>query len=145
MSVTGTIMDIRAGSGIIKRCPECKRSILSNECMTHGTVVPIPDLRMKAIVDDGTGAMSAIVNREITEKLTGITLAQAEEYAADYGESSVTKLLGDRILMRNVTFRGNVMSDEYGPSMIVKDADPEDRDVAKEAESLLSEVEEAMM
>ena len=145
MSVTGTVMDIRAGSGIIKRCPECKRSILSNECMTHGTVVPVPDLRMKAIVDDGTGAMSAIVNREVTEKLTGITLAQAEEYAADYGESSVAKLLGDRILMRNVTFRGNVMSDEYGPSMIVKDADPEDRDVAKEAESLLSEVEEAMM
>ena len=145
MCVTGTVMDVRAGSGIIKRCPECKRSILSNECMTHGTVVPVPDLRMKVVIDDSTGAMSAIVNRDITEKLTGITLAEAEEYAAENGESSVAKLLGDRILMRNVTFRGNVMSDEYGPSMIVRDADPDSRDVAKEAEKLLSEVEEAMM
>ncbi len=145
MSVTGTVMDIRAGSGIIKRCPECKRSILSNECMTHGTVTPVPDLRMKIIIDDGTGAMSAIVNREVTEKLTGVTLAEAEEYAADNGETSVSRMLGDRILMRNVTFRGNVMSDEYGPSMIVRDAEPDDRDVAKEAEQLLSVVQEAMM
>lgn len=145
MSVTGTVMDIRAGSGIIKRCPECNRSILSNECMTHGTVTPVPDLRMKIIIDDGTGAMSAIVNREVTEKLTGVSLAQAEEYAADNGETSVPRMLGDRILMRNVTFRGNVMSDEYGPSMIVRDAEPDDRDVAKEAEDLLNVVQEAMM
>lgn len=145
MSVTGTVMDIRAGSGIIKRCPECNRSILSNECITHGTVTPVHDLRLKVIIDDGTGAMSAIVNREVTEKLTGITLDEAEEESAVNGESSVTRMLADRILLRNVTFRGNVMSDEYGPSMIVKDAEPENRDLNKEAEELLAAVEEAMM
>ena len=37
------------------------------------------------------------------------------------------------------------MSDEYGPSMIVKDAKPSERDVEKEAEELLSTVEEAIM
>ena len=145
MSVTGTVLDIRAGSGIIKRCPECKRSILSNECLTHGTVEPVADLRMKIIIDDGTGAMGAIVNRDVTEKLTGISLSDAQEYAAENGESSVPKLLGERILMRNVTFRGNVMSDEYGPSMIVTDAAPEDRDINAEAEKLLGEVQEALM
>ena len=56
-----------------------------------------------------------------------------------------SKLLGERILMRNVTFRGNVMSDEYGPSMIVRDAEPENRDLAAEAEKLLNEVQEALM
>ena len=145
MSVTGTVLDIRAGSGIIKRCPECKRSILSNECLTHGAVEPVPDLRMKIIIDDGTGAMGAIVNRDITEKLTGISLADAQEYAAENGESSVSKLLGERILMRNVTFRGSVMSDEYGPSMVVTDAEPENRDLTAEADKLLSEVQEALM
>ena len=145
MSVTGTVMDIRSGSGIIKRCPECKRSILGNECITHGSVDPVHDLRMKIIIDDGTGAMSAIVNRMVTEKLTGVTLADAEEYAAENGESSVAKVLGDRILLRNVTFIGNVMSDEYGPSMIVRDAEPENRDMAKEAEELLTAVEGALM
>jgi replication factor A1 len=145
MCVSGTVIDIRAGSGVIKRCPECNRSILSNECITHGTVEPVQDLRMKIIIDDGTGAMSAIVNRAITEKLTGVTLAQAIEYAAENGESSVSKLLGDRILLRSADFRGNIMSDEYGPSMIVKDASPSSRDVEKETEALLSTVEEAIM
>ena len=145
MSVSGTIIDIRAGSGVIKRCPECNRSILSNECMTHGTVVPVQDLRMKIVIDDGTGAMNAIVNRELTEKLTGITLDEAVGYAAENGESSVAKMLGDRVLLRSAEFRGNVMSDEYGPSMIVKDAKPSERDVEKEAEELLSTVEEAIM
>ena len=145
MSVSGTIIDIRAGSGVIKRCPECNRSILSNECMTHGTVTPVQDLRMKIIIDDGTGAMSAIVNRALTEKLTGVTLEQALEHAAENGESSVSKLLGDRVLLRSAEFRGNVMSDEYGPSMIVRDAKPSERDVEKETEELLSAVEEAIM
>ncbi len=145
MCVSGTVMDIRAGSGVIKRCPQCNRSILSNECITHGTVEPVQDLRMKIIIDDGTGAMSAIVNRAVTEKLTGVTLAQAIEYAAENGESSVSKLLGDRILMKSADFRGNIMTDEYGPSMIVKDASPSSRDVEKEAETLLSTVEEAIM
>ena len=145
MCVSGTVIDIRAGSGVIKRCPQCNRSILSNECITHGTVEPVQDLRMKIIIDDGTGAMSAIVNRAVTEKLTGVTLAQAIEYAAENGESSVSRLLGDRILMKSADFRGNIMTDEYGPSMIVKDASPSSRDVEKEAEALLSTVEEAIM
>ncbi len=145
MCVSGTVIDIRAGSGVIKRCPQCNRSILSNECITHGTVEPVQDLRMKIIIDDGTGAMSAIVNRAVTEKLTGVTLAQAIEYAAENGESSVSRLLGDRILMKSADFRGNIMTDEYGPSMIVKDASPSSRDVEKEAETLLSTVEEAIM
>jgi replication factor A1 len=89
--------------------------------------------------------MSAIVNRAVTEKLTGVTLAQAIEYAAENGESSVSRLLGDRILMRSADFRGNIMTDEYGPSMIVKDASPSSRDVEKETEALLSTVEEAIM
>ncbi|MBO7409783.1 MAG: hypothetical protein J6T68_02485, partial [Candidatus Methanomethylophilaceae archaeon] len=145
MCVSGTVMDIRAGSGVIKRCPECNRSILSNECITHGSVTPVQDLRMKIIIDDGTGAMSAVVNRAVTEKLTGITLAQCLEHAAENGESSVAKLLGDRILLRSADFRGNIMTDEYGPSMIVKDATPTSRDVEKETEELLSTVEEAIM
>ena len=47
--------------------------------------------------------------------------------------------------MRNVTFRGSVMSDEYGPSMVVTDAEPENRDLTAEADKLLSEVQEALM
>lgn len=146
MTVVGTIVDLRAGSGIIRRCPECNRSILGTECMTHGAVEAIRDLRMKVVLDDSTGGMSAILNRDITEKLTGITLSDAVAMMESTGSNdSVAKALADRMVFRNVSIRGNVMSDDYGPSMIVRSADYEERDVRKDAESLLSKIEEAIM
>ncbi|MFA5453004.1 MAG: single-stranded DNA-binding protein, partial [Candidatus Methanomethylophilaceae archaeon] len=66
ITLSGTVVDLRMGSGLIKRCPECNRSVLNNECVSHGTIIPKLDLRMKVVVDDGTGAISAVINRECT-------------------------------------------------------------------------------
>ena len=137
----GDIVDIRSGSGLIKRCPQCNRSILNDQCMTHGTVDPIPDLRLKFVLDDGTGSVSAIVNRENTEKLTGVTLQAATELSKARGPEFVVKELAEKLLAKHVMIRGNVMSDDYGPMMIVKDASMEDVDVQAEARKLLKDVE----
>lgn len=137
----GDIVDIRSGSGLIKRCPQCNRSILNDQCMTHGTVDPVPDLRLKFVLDDGTGSVSAIVNRENTEKLTGVTLETATELSKARGPEFVLKELAEKLLVKHVMIRGNVMSDDYGPMMIVKDASMEDVDVQAEARKLLKDVE----
>ena len=145
ISVTGTVVDLRAGSGLIWRCPQCNRSVLNGECTTHGKVVPITDLRMKLILDDGTGAISAVVNRQDTERLTGITLAAAEGLAKARGESEVvSREMAGLIIMKRMTVSGNVLSDDYGPMMIVNDASIEDVDVEEEAERLYKEVEAAL-
>ncbi|MFA6805409.1 MAG: single-stranded DNA-binding protein [Candidatus Methanomethylophilaceae archaeon] len=145
VSVSGTVVDIRAGSGLIKRCPECKRSILNDECTTHGKVEPVFDLRMKLIVDDGTGALSTIVNCADTEKLTGITLENAEQLAKARGDmDSVSREMAQMMIMKRITVRGNVMSDEYGPMMIVHDAEIDTVDVTAEAEKLYKELEGAL-
>jgi len=142
ISVTGTVVDLRTGSGLIWRCPECNRSVLNGECTTHGKVEPITDLRMKLILDDGTGAISAVVNRQDTEKLTGITLAAAEGLAKARGSSEiVAREMAGLIIMRRMTLSGNVLSDDYGPMMIVSGAKIEGVDVAAEAEELYNEVE----
>lgn len=145
VSVTGTVVDMRTGSGLIKRCPECNRSVLNDECTTHGRVSPISDLRMKLIIDDGTGALSAIVNRQDTEKITGITLAAAEGLAKARGDSDiVAREIAQLVIMKNITVTGNVMSDEYGPMMIVKSAEINKVDVVGEAEKLYNEVVKAL-
>jgi len=145
ISVTGTVVDLRAGSGLIRRCPECNRSVLNGECTTHGRVEPVTDLRMKLIIDDGTGAISAVVNRQDTERLTGITLAAAEGLAKARGESEiVAREIAELIIMRRMTVTGNVLSDDFGPMMIVSGAEIEKVDVAAEAEKLYSEVEAAL-
>jgi len=143
--VSGAIVDIRTGSGLIKRCPECNRSVIGDECTAHGKVDTIQDLRMKIVIDDGTGALTAVVNRELTEKLTGITLDEAVAIAKEKGDQdSVMRVMDDKVLVMNVTASGNVVSDEYGPMMIVASIEPFSVDVVKEAEELMVKVEASL-
>ena len=140
--VSGAIVDVRTGSGLIKRCPECNRSIIGDECTSHGKVNAVQDLRMKIVIDDGTGALTATVNRELTEKLTGITLNEAIATAKEKGDQdSVMRMMDEKVLVMNVAATGNVVSDEYGPMMIVASLEPLLVDVMKEAEELMAEVE----
>ncbi len=140
----GDVVDIRMGSGLIKRCPECNRSILNDQCVSHGTVNPVPDLRLKFILDDGTGSISAVLNRELTKKLTGVTLSAATELGKARGAEFVAKDLAEKILVKHVMITGNVMSDDYGPMMVVRDAALEKVDVESEARALYKTVEAAL-
>ena len=83
MEFTGAMVDIQAGSGLIKRCPECNRALTKGACMEHGNVKGVYDLRIKAILDDGTIAQDALINREITEQITGMSLDDAISMAAE--------------------------------------------------------------
>ena len=142
ITVTGAVVDVRAGSGLIKRCPECNRSILGDECTAHGKVIAVQDLRMKVVIDDGTGALTAVINREFTEKLTGITLEQAIAVAKDRGDQeAVMRAMDEKILLMNVSATGNVLSDEFGPMMIVRVVEKTVPDIKKEAEALMEKVE----
>jgi len=139
--IQGMIVDVRSGSGLIKRCPQCNRSIMNGACSTHGTVEGINDMRMKIVVDDGTGAIGAVINRADTEKVTGVKMSAAEQLASLQGEGVVARDLTARVLMKRVVITGNVMSDNFGPNMIVHSVDIVSEDVEAEAEKLLAEVE----
>ena len=144
ITIEGVVVDVKNGSGLIKRCPTCNRSMFNGICSVHGTVEGVPDMRRKLVVDDGTGAIGAIVNRADTEKLTGISMTAAMGLAAARGEGVVIRELMGKILLRRVRITGNVMSDDFGPSMIVRSASDVEVDVQGEAEKLLSEVEAAL-
>ncbi|MBP5685118.1 MAG: single-stranded DNA-binding protein, partial [Candidatus Methanomethylophilaceae archaeon] len=104
----------------------------------------VMDLRLKVVIDDGTGAIGAIINKNDTEKLTGVTLQAARGLAAVKGEAVVGREITSKILMKRVKVTGNVMSDDYGPSMIVKSASLEKIDLQGEANKLHDEVEAAI-
>ena len=144
ITLEGLVVDVRQGSGIIRRCPQCNRSMLNGACTTHGAVEGVMDLRLKVVLDDGTGAISAIINKNDTEKLTGVTLQAARGLAAVKGEAVVGREITSKILMKRIKVTGNVMSDDYGPSIIVKSADCVAIDLEAEANKLLDEVEAAI-
>ncbi len=74
VEVEGTVIEIRKGSGLVQRCPECNRVLQEGACAVHGAVEGKADVRMKLVIDDGTGSVSAILGKEVTEKLLGKTM-----------------------------------------------------------------------
>jgi len=80
---SGAMVDIQTGSGLIKRCPECKRALLKGACPEHGKIKGEYDLRIKAVLDSGTTSQDILINRELTEELVGLSLESAIAMAAD--------------------------------------------------------------
>jgi replication factor A1 len=142
VTVIGTVVDVKKGTGLIFRCPECNRVVQKGMCQVHGKVAQVPDLRIKAIIDDGSAALTAIMKKDVTELLTGVTLkAGMEEAREAMNVEIVGQHIEERLLAKPIEVRGNVTSDEYGLMMIVVEAKLIVPDVKSEAEALLTKVE----
>ena len=142
--IRGIIVDVRPGSGIIERCPECKRTMVAGKCMTHGEQEPIMDLRMRIVVDDGTGSIAATINRDSTEKFTGVDFDAAFNLFKARGNDFVVNELSDKLYMKHLKIRGNAMSDQYGLKINAKEITQDDIDVKKTAKELLDKIQEVL-
>ena len=143
-TVRGVLVEVRDGSGLIMRCPECKRALQKGMCKVHGRAEGYPDLRIKAILDDGSGAVSVVLGRELTEKLIDFTLDEAVTLAREKMNYEVVKdMIDEKLALKVLSASGSVTSDTYGLSMIVKEAEFASQEVKKEAEKLLVELEAA--
>ncbi|MDY6775228.1 MAG: Single-stranded DNA binding protein [Halobacteria archaeon] len=122
VAVTGTVISVKDGSGIIKRCPDCGRVIQKGQCRSHGEVDGVSDMRTKAVLDDGTGALTLVLGRDLTEKVYGGSLEDAEEEAREAMDQSVVEdAIADEMVGREWEARGNVSVGEYGANMEAKD------------------------
>lgn len=140
--VRGVILDVKSGSGLIFRCPECDRVLQKGACAIHGTQEGIPDLRIKATLDDGTGALSVILGKEITEEMLGKTLENCKNIAKEKMSAEVVQdMLRDILVTKPIEVHGNVMSDDFGLMLIGKKANILKVDVQKEALKLAENLE----
>jgi replication factor A1 len=141
-TVQGVLVEVREGSGLIMRCPECKRALQKGTCKVHGRVEGYPDLRIKAILDDGSGAVSVVIGRELTEKLIETTLDEAMQKAKQAMNFEVVRdMMDEKLALKVVSATGSVTADAYGLSMIVKDAELAKVEAKEEAEKLMVELE----
>lgn len=96
---SGALVDVQKGSGLIKRCPVCKRSLAKGVCSEHGKVDGTYDLRIKAVLDDGRRVQDLLVNRETTERLLNLTLEEAKQMAMEALDHEVVRSLIESKLM----------------------------------------------
>ncbi len=103
----GALVDVQKGSGLIKRCPICKRSLAKGICSDHGKVEGTYDLRIKAVIDDGRRVQDVLLNRETTERLVGLTLEDAKKMAMEALDHEVVRgLIETRLVGRYYSVTG---------------------------------------
>jgi len=143
--VEGSIISIRPGSGLIKRCPKCSRVIRKNICRVHGPVKGIDDLRIKSILDDGTGVLTIVMDSNLTQKIIDISIEKAVTMASTnmissfFEEEIKRKLLG-----RTMQLRGNMTRGEYGITLVATDAQLIEIDTIAKACALIQEMQHSI-
>ena len=142
VAATGSVVAVRDGSGLIERCPECGRVVQNDQCRTHGPVDGEDDLRVKAVVDDGTGTVTAVLDRELTEDVYGGDLADALSAARDAMDRSVVADdIREAIVGREVRVRGHLSIDEYGANLDASEFAETTDEPAARARDLVAAVE----
>jgi replication factor A1 len=141
VEVVGNVIDLRDGSGLIERCPECGRLVKSGQCRSHGEVDAEDDLRTKAILDDGTGTVTVILGEELTAEIYGGDIEAAREHARDAMDREVVaEVIREKIVGPEFRVRGSLSVDEYGANLDATAFTESGDDPAERARALLSEV-----
>lgn len=139
--VEGTIIEIREGSGLIHRCPMCNRALSSGSCSVHGPQEGIADLRVKFVMDDGTGALFTVLNTELTEEVLGMGLDESIRRFSELENGADVKMLSDHLLGGEYELRGNVIKDDFGPTILPSSIERVERGALDRARELLRELE----
>lgn len=142
VELVGNAIAVRDGSGLIQRCPECYRVIQKGQCRTHGDVDGIDDLRVKAILDDGTGTVTAILDDDLTQQVYGGDLEDALEAAREaMDQEVVADAIRENVVGREYRVRGHLSVDEYGANLDAETFEESDDDPAARATAFLEEVD----
>jgi replication factor A1 len=129
---SGAIVDVQSGSGLIKRCPECNRALVKGACGEHGKVEGVYDLRIKAVLDDGEKVQDILMNREITEAFTGITLDKAKEMATEaLDQGVVLDVIKSKLVGRYYVVAGRKLDRFILVDSIKLDEKPIEEDIAR--------------
>ena len=141
VEIEADVVGVRDGSGLIQRCPECGRVAQKGQCRTHGNVDAEDDLRVKAILDDGTGALTAILDTELTADVYGGGIEDAREAAKEaMDQEVVADAIREVIVGRAARVRGNLSIDDYGANLNAESFGLIDADPTARAEAFLAEV-----
>ncbi|GGK80715.1 Single-stranded DNA binding protein [Haloarcula sebkhae] len=142
VELAGNVIEVRDGSGLIERCPECGRVIQNGQCRSHGAVDGEDDLRTKAILDDGTDTVTAVLDDELTARVYGGDLDDAREHARDAMDKEVVAdRISDSIVGREYVVRGSLSVDEYGANLTASTFVEAEDDPATRAQTLLQEAD----
>ena len=121
VETTGCIVSVRPDSGIIHRCPECRRVLRDHACNDHGAVEGVKDMRLRMVIDDGAQSASILLNGISTEGYLGKDIDQVTSQIDDFGAEAFVEGLRADLLGRSVAARGRCLVDEQGAMFLASE------------------------
>ena len=109
-----TVVSVRDDSGIIVRCPDCRRVLRDGSCMNHGVVEGNKDLRLRLVLDDGVSTATLFMNKDSSETFLEKSIAEIETEVSDKGQSVFVSELRHSLLGRGLRIEGRCNADEQG-------------------------------
>ncbi|MCI4333093.1 MAG: hypothetical protein L3K01_05140 [Thermoplasmata archaeon] len=137
LELRGVIVALLPPSGLVHRCPECRRAVRQGLCRVHGTVQPEPDLRARLVVDDGTGTLTVNAGRPETERLWGRTLEQCLQTMRENPDPTLLEeQLFEAVFGRRIVVRGRGSADDFGVTVYPESIEVEAMDPVARARSI---------
>jgi replication factor A1 len=140
----GNVIEFKNGSGVITRCSQCLRAVADSKCQIHGKTNLKQELRLKAILDDGTGAVTVFFGNELSEKFLVNAIGESTKSTlkiSDLKMSNDTLLSG--LILKEIRVKGNVFRDDFGISIIATSVEPveiTENELRTEAKEILNEL-----
>jgi replication factor A1 len=130
IAVEGTVVHLLPPSGVVFRCPSCRRLVTGGLCRVHGEVAGVADLRARLVLDDGTGSVVVGADRGLTEKLWNVTLDEARRRLRDQPDPSLLEeALFEAVVGRRLVVRGSVSRDDFGLNLAPESIEPVEIDL----------------
>ena len=114
VSSTATVVSITPSSGIIQRCPECRRAMQDGACRDHGAQQGVEDLRLMFVMDNGLSNATLILSKDVSESFLGQSFDEVRDTIQSNGSDSFLMGLRAMVVGRRFTFSGRAMIDPQG-------------------------------
>lgn len=137
----GRVVGLSPPSGLVYRCPTCRRTVTKGLCRLHGSVTGEADLRARLVLDDGSGAATVNVGREDTERLWGRDLASCLDQLREQPDPTVLEeQLFEAVFGRRLRVAGRATADEFGVTLYPETVVEVTGDVASDPVDVVREV-----
>jgi replication factor A1 len=134
ISSVATVISVASGSGIIHRCPDCKKAMRDGACRDHGPQAGVEDLRLRIILDDGIQNGALILGRDTAEAFLEMDMAAVKETTSPDGGEAFLADLRNRLIGRRHSFTGRAIIDGQGALIMANTFTAAQEDAAEAAE-----------
>ena len=135
---SGTVVAIANNSGIIERCPECRRVMRDGECAEHGPQRGEEDVRLRFVLDDGVSNASTLIGKDATEALTGMDQGQIRDAIDASTRAGFIATLRERFLARKLHINGRAMVDTQGAILMADSVEVDTRTPEEAANEVMA-------